>query len=93
MPTLTKRRPAAVRRFALGDDLVLTDDWITVAQATKAFKYDAEYLRQLIRKGRVKAEKFPGTRVWVIFKPSLVAHVKHMKQLGDDKFNSHRNGD
>jgi hypothetical protein len=77
----------SARHVALAEELVLTDEWQTVAQASKPFKQDAEYLRQRIWRRKIKAEKFPGTRVWVIYETSLEAHQKQMKQLGSDKFN------
>lgn len=65
-------------------------EWISVKQASDLSGYDIEYLRQMIRKKRIRAEKFPGMREWLVDKASLQAYVRQMKQLGTDKFNPFR---
>jgi excisionase family DNA binding protein len=88
---LIKRRPAAVRRFRLGD-WMSAPEWITVKEAAGLAGYHVNYIQRLVRASKVKAEKRSG-HDWWIDKASLQAYVKTMKSLGSDKFNPHRNGD
>lgn len=47
-------------------------EWMTVQEAAKLTGYHAEYLRILIREGKLNARKF-GT-VWAINKSSLLTY-------------------
>jgi excisionase family DNA binding protein len=59
-------------------------DWITVSQARELTGYNAEYLRQLIRAGEIKAQKF-GT-LWQVDRKSLLAYRRNAeKQARNDK--------
>ena len=57
-------------------------DWITTAEAVSLTGYNAEYIRRLIRSGRVKARKF-GI-VWQVDRASLLGYLKK-SELSTDK--------
>jgi len=46
-------------------------DWIPTAEAMRLTGYNAEYLRRLIRQGKVVARKFGS--VWQVDRASLLA--------------------
>jgi excisionase family DNA binding protein len=50
------------------------DEWLTVQEAAKLTSYHAEYLRLLIREGKISARKFGP--VWAIYKSSLLTYLK-----------------
>lgn len=80
------------RRFSLGD-WMSAPERISVKQAADLSGYDIRYLQRLLRQGRIKSEKLPGMREWLVDKLSLQNYVKQMKQLGADKFNPYRDRD
>ena len=49
------------------------DEWLTVQDAAKLSGYHAEYVRLLIRQGKLTARKFGP--VWAISKYSLLAYL------------------
>jgi excisionase family DNA binding protein len=57
------------------------DSWITVQEAAKLSGYHAEYLRLLIREGKLSAHKFGP--VWAISKDSLLAYLKIAHESDD----------
>jgi len=48
--------------------------WLTVNEAASLSGYHPEYVRQLIRDGKVTAKKF--SIVWMVSKESLLDYVK-----------------
>ena len=48
--------------------------WLTVNEAAEISGYHPEYVRQLIRDGKVTAKKF--SIVWMVSKESLLEYVK-----------------
>ncbi len=55
-------------------------DWITTAEAAELSGYHPEHIRELIRDGRVKAQKF--ATVWQIDRRSLLTYVNAVEKLG-----------
>ena len=55
-------------------------DWITTKEAVKLSGYHPVYLRQLIRNGKIKAQKF--SEVWQIDRHSLLVFVKMVEKAG-----------
>lgn len=55
-------------------------DWITTAEAAQLSGYSTYHIRDLIRYGKVQAQKF-GT-VWQVDRRSLLAYVKTAGELG-----------
>lgn len=58
------------------------EQWITTAQAVELSGYSIQYVRRLIREGKVKARKFGP--VWQVNRASLLAYVK-AAAVSDDK--------
>jgi excisionase family DNA binding protein len=52
--------------------------WLTVNEAAKLSGYHPEYIRQLIRDGKVNAKKF--SIVWMVDKESLLQYVKSQEK-------------
>jgi len=61
----------------------MATDWITTAEAVGLSGYNAEYIRRLIRTGKVKAHKF-GI-VWQISRTSLLAYIREGKKSVDKR--------
>lgn len=57
------------------------DDWLTVQEAAKLTGYHAEYLRILIREGKITARKFGP--VWAISKSALLTYLKIAEKSAD----------
>lgn len=61
----------------------MTDgDWLTTKEAAELSGYNVQYVRRLIRNGRVEARKFGP--VWQVNRQSLTAYVK-AAEATDDK--------
>ena len=52
--------------------------WLTVNEAASLSGYHPEYVRQLIREGKIVAKKF--SIVWMVSKESLVEYVKSQEK-------------
>ena len=52
--------------------------WLTVNEAAEISGYHPEYVRQLIRDGKVIAKKF--SIVWMVSKESLLEYVKSQEK-------------
>lgn len=61
----------------------MSDEWITTSQATKQTGYHPEYLRELIRTGRIQGKKF-GT-VWQVNQASLLAYLQAADKNKDQR--------
>ena len=57
------------------------DDWLTVQQAAKLSGYHAEYLRIIVRAGKLVAHKFGS--VWAISKKSLLSYLQTAEKADD----------
>ena len=55
-------------------------DWITVRQAAQLIGYKEEYIRELIRQGRINAQKF--ATVWQVNKTSVMNYANQMGKKG-----------
>ena len=58
-----------------------SDEWLTVQEAAKLTGYHAEYLRIMIREGKITARKFGP--VWAINKASLLTYLKIAEKSTD----------
>lgn len=58
-------------------------EWITTAEAVTLSGYHPVYLRELIRAGKIKGQKF-GI-VWQISKQSLLAYLKQAAASSDKR--------
>ena len=59
------------------------DEWITVQDAARLSGYHAEYVRLLIREGRLTAKKFGP--LWAISKYSLLAYLDTARKSDDGR--------
>jgi excisionase family DNA binding protein len=55
-------------------------EWLTVNEAAKLSGYNPEYIRELIRQGKIKARKF--SIVWMVDRRSLLAYMKKAEAMG-----------
>jgi excisionase family DNA binding protein len=60
-----------------------TDEWLTVQEAAKISGYHAEYLRLLVREGKLSAKKFGP--LWAISKFSLLAYLEIAHKSDDGR--------
>jgi excisionase family DNA binding protein len=61
----------------------MATDWITTAQAAELSGYHPERIRELMREGRVEAQKF-GT-LWQVSRASLLAYLKASEKSEDKR--------
>jgi excisionase family DNA binding protein len=59
------------------------DEWITVQEAADLSGYHAEYLRLLIREGKLNARKFGP--VWAVNKKTLLSYRKIADKSADGR--------
>ena len=57
------------------------DEWLTIQQAAQLSGYHAEYLRIIVREGRLIAHKFGP--VWAISKKSLLSYLQTAEKSDD----------
>jgi len=62
----------------------MADDWITTNEAIELTRYNADYLRRLIRNEKVTAKKFG--RTWMVSKSSLLDYLKLAQQSEDHRY-------
>ena len=55
-------------------------DWITTAESVELTGYHIDYIRKLIKAGRVKGQKWG--QQWQVSRSSLLAHVAKSEKLG-----------
>ena len=61
----------------------MSDDWITVHEASAISGYNEEYITRLIREGKIKAKKF--STVWQVSRSSIVAYTTKTEKLGNKR--------
>jgi hypothetical protein len=57
------------------------DEWLTIQQASRLSGYHAEYLRIIIRAGKLMARKFGP--VWAVNKKSLLSYLQVAEKSED----------
>ena len=62
----------------------MTDEWLTVYQAAEVSGYSAEYVRRLLRQGKISSQKF--LTVWQISKSSLLAYIREAQKTPDKRW-------
>ncbi len=55
-------------------------DWITTKEAAELSGYHSEYIRQLIKSRKLRAQKFG--EVWQIDRRSLLVYLKAVEKMG-----------
>jgi len=61
----------------------MLENWITIQEAEKISGYNSEYLRRLIRNGKIIARKI--SIVWVVEHRSLMAYLAKNQVPGDKR--------
>jgi excisionase family DNA binding protein len=65
-------------------------DWITTKEAAGLTGYSVQYIRRLVRQGRVVAKKW--LRDWAVSRQSLLDYKEKMDGLGRTKHNPWKPG-
>jgi excisionase family DNA binding protein len=52
----------------------MATDWITTTEAAALTGYHPEYIRELIREGKIEAQKFG--QVWQVSRASVLAYLR-----------------
>jgi excisionase family DNA binding protein len=60
-----------------------SDKWLTVNEAAEQSGYNAEYIRELIRQGKIQARKF--SIVWMVDRESFLAYLQKVQALGNKR--------
>lgn len=63
--------------------LMAHEDWITTAQAAELSGYSIQYVRRLIRNGKIEARKFGP--VWQVNRAALVAYIAEGERSEDGR--------
>lgn len=63
------------------ENSTMATDWITTKEAAQLSGYHSEYLRELIRAGRIKAQKWASD--WQVSRKSLSAYLKEQEAKGE----------
>ncbi|NLF00543.1 MAG: helix-turn-helix domain-containing protein [Anaerolineales bacterium] len=63
-------------------------EWITTQESAELTGYNLEYIRQMIRRGVIGAEK--RGRDWWVDRASIEAYAEEMKRLGPAKHDPQR---
>ena len=61
----------------------MAEDWIPTSEAAKISKYNAEYLRWLIRERKIVARKFGF--IWQVSRSSLLAYMREASKSEDKR--------
>ena len=61
----------------------MAEDWITTAEAARLSRYHPEHLRELIRNGAIKAQKWG--RDWQVSRASLIAYMREADKSTDKR--------
>lgn len=62
-------------------------EWITTSEAVALSGYNAEYIRRLVRRKLIKAQKFGTT--WQIDKSSLLTYLQQTEHSADGRRGPH----
>jgi excisionase family DNA binding protein len=57
--------------------------WITTQQAAELSGYHANYIRKLIRTGRIKARRY--STLWQVDRASLLAYIRNAEKQGNKR--------
>jgi hypothetical protein len=61
----------------------MAEDWITTQDASELSGYRSDYLRTLIRQGRIKGRKY--FVIWQVERRSLLAYLREQEQRGEKR--------
>jgi excisionase family DNA binding protein len=58
-------------------------EWLTVQEAAKLSGYNPDYIRELIRQGKIKAQKF--SIVWMVSRDSFSEYMQKAQSMGEKR--------
>lgn len=58
-------------------------DWITTTEAVSLTGYHVNYVRRLLKTGKVKSQKWG--REWQVSRSSLLAYVQRVRNMGQKR--------
>lgn len=58
-------------------------DWVSVAEAAELSGYEPDYIRKLVRAGKIKARKV--VTVWTVDRQSLLTYLDVVKRRGEKR--------
>ena len=61
----------------------MTDDWITITEASKQSGYSPVHLREIVREGRISGRKI--ATVWLVNRSSLLAYLREQAKRGEKR--------
>ncbi len=61
----------------------MADDWITTAEASELSGYNPEYIREMIRQGRIKGRKY--FVIWQVSRSSMLAYLEEQEKRGEKR--------
>jgi hypothetical protein len=61
----------------------MNEDWISVTEAVRLSSYHPDHLRELIREGKIKAQKI--VTVWQVSRASLLSYIAEAKKSTDKR--------
>lgn len=66
----------------------MAEDWVTTTEAVQLTGYNQEYIRRILRTGKIKGRKWG--RDWMIDRDSLIEYMRDGKRRGP-RSSHHRN--
>ena len=61
----------------------MADEWLTVEEAARLSGYSIQYVRRLLRLGKIESRKF--AIVWQVSKSALLVYVRESKKSEDKR--------
>jgi len=65
-------------------------EWVSIAEGARLTGYSVQYLRRVIRRGRVRARKW--VNAWMVDRAALLDYKQEMDSLGREKHDPRRTG-
>ena len=65
-------------------NLPMTEEWLTTEQAAELSGYHENYIRRIVRAGKVKAKKFGPT--WQISRESMLQYMEAASKSSDKRW-------
>lgn len=66
----------------------MSEDWLTTTEAAELSGYHENYIRRIVRAGKVKAQKFGPT--WQISHESILEYIEAASKSSDKRWGAKR---
>lgn len=63
--------------------MTMNEEWISAKQAAELSGYNEEYVRRLLRTGKIKGRKF--VTVWQVHRPSFMSYLEASEESEDKR--------